>query len=352
VVQCRRRILALAVSAAAIHGAAAPIDLRASDERLLRIELVVFQGLGDSQVDMVRREVDAIWAPQAVRIEWSHAGMPSCVRIVIDRSASALPSLGGDERWSVAATRVVAGQLTPPIYVSVDAAERVVRAASPPYSAPALAGVMVTRVLGRAIAHELAHILLNTRVHAQHGLLRATFTADDFVFAGQEGFRLDAEQLARARQHELLAIPAAAVDATAAPRTIAGTTVVGNVDPQTLQSAIEALPRRPERIVMVDGESTPNAAHRMRGLDAFVPIGSRVIYLRGQSVTLRCAEFEGGACVLALAAVIWHEMAHAEGLGETRAREREEALWRSFVLSGRVDSAAGLSYLAELRRRR
>jgi hypothetical protein len=352
VAQCRRRILALAVSAAIIHGASAAMEAQAGDERRLRIELVVFGGLGESQVDMVRREVDAIWAAQAVRIEWSPVGTPGCVRVVIDRPASMLPSSGGEEQWSVAASRIAAGQVSPPIYVSVDAAERVVRAASPPYSAPALAGIMVTRVLGRAIAHELAHILLNTRVHTRHGLLRATFTADDFVFAGQEGFRLDTEQLARARHHELLVIPAAAVDATGAPRTIAGTTVVGHVDPQTLQSAIEALPRRPERIVMVDGESTANAAHRMRGLDAFVPIGSRIIYLRRQSVTLRCAEFEGGACVLALAAVIWHEMAHAEGLGETRAREREEALWKSFVLSGRVDSAAGLSYLAELRRRR
>jgi len=153
---------------------------------------------------MVRREVDAIWAPQAVRIEWSHAGAPGCVRVVIDRPAPALPSPGGEERWSVAATRVVAGRVSPPMYVSVDAAERVVRAASPPYSAPALAGLMVTRVLGRAIAHELAHILLNTRVHAPHGLLRATFTADDFVFPGLEGFTLDTEQLARARHHELL----------------------------------------------------------------------------------------------------------------------------------------------------
>jgi len=103
---------------------------------------------------------------------------------------------------------------------------------------------------------------------------------------------------------------------------------------------------------MVDDEEAPNAAHRMRDQDAFVPIGSRVIYLRRRSATLRCAEFEGGAGLLALAAVIWHEMAHAEGLDEARAREREEALWEGFVLSGRVDSAAGLTYLGELRRRR
>ncbi len=199
--------MTLAISVATISGAWWPTELRASDERLLRIELVVFRGLGESQVHMVRREVDAIWAAQAVRIEWSRVETTGSVRVLIDRPESVLPALGGNERWSVAATRVVAGHVSPPIYVSLDAAERVVGAASPPYSTPALAGIMVTRVLGRAIAHELAHVLLNTRAHTRHGLLRASFTADDFVFPGREGFRLDDEQLVRARQHELLLTP-------------------------------------------------------------------------------------------------------------------------------------------------
>ncbi len=49
-------------------GVLRPIEVRASDERLLRIELVVFR-LEESQTDMVRREVEAIWAAQAVQIE-------------------------------------------------------------------------------------------------------------------------------------------------------------------------------------------------------------------------------------------------------------------------------------------
>ena len=68
----------------------------------------------------------------------------------------------------------------------------------------------------------------------------------------------------------------------------------------------------------------------------------------------RCAarRTEGGAYLLVLAAVIWHEMAHAEGVDETGARQREEDLWESFVRAGRVESGVGLSYLAELRQRR
>src|SRR5262245_34234816 len=125
-------------------------------------------------------------------------------RVVIDRPTSVLPGTGRQEQWNVAATRVIAGKVSGPIYVSVDAAERVVRSASPQYSTPALSGVMVTRVVGRAMAHELAHFLLNTREHSQQGLLRARVKADDFVSPGLDGFKLDDKQLAQARRHELL----------------------------------------------------------------------------------------------------------------------------------------------------
>ena len=130
----RRTIVALAMCATTIHAAWSPIDVRARDDRLLRIELVVRRGLGESQIRLVRREVDTIWAPQAVRIEWSRGETTGSVRVVIDRPASVLPlaPAGWDEQWSVAATPIVAGQLSGPIYVSVEAAQRVVRAASPP----------------------------------------------------------------------------------------------------------------------------------------------------------------------------------------------------------------------------
>ena len=58
------------------------------------------------------------------------------------------------------------------------------------------------------------------------------------------------------------------------------------------------------------------------------------------------------AYLLMLAAVIWHEMAHAEGLDERHAQEREEDLWKQFVQRSLVDSGVGLTYLNELRRRR
>jgi len=136
-------------------------------------------------------------------------------------------------------------------------------------------------------------------------------------------------------------------------RIVAGTVVDGDIDVRTLRLALEVLPRRPDRIIAVDADAVPPALDKQtRDLDAFVPIGSRVIYLRRDSPTLLAAEYSGGPYVLMLAVVLWHEMAHAEGLDEGRAQQREEDLWKQFVQRALVDSGVGLAYLDELRRRR
>ena len=136
-------------------------------------------------------------------------------------------------------------------------------------------------------------------------------------------------------------------------RILSGTVVNGDIDALTLQAAIEALPRRPERIVVVETKALPPAQEsRLRDLDGFVLRDSRVIYLRRQGPTLLAAEYSGGPYVLMLALIIWHEMAHTEGLDERQAQHREEDLCKEFMRRRLVDSSVGLTYLAELRRRR
>ena len=136
-------------------------------------------------------------------------------------------------------------------------------------------------------------------------------------------------------------------------RIIAGTVVNGDIDARTLTAAIEVLPHRPKRIVVVETKELPLTKEpQLRRLDAFVLCGSSIIYLRRQGATLVAAEYSGGPYVLMLAVVIWHEVAHTEGLDERQAQQREEELWTDFTRRGLVDSVVGLTYLLELRRRR
>jgi hypothetical protein len=87
-------------------------------------------------------------------------------------------------------------------------------------------------------------------------------------------------------------------------------------------------------------------------VEAFANPADRVIYLVRQGVTLQGALKGPGIFDYALAAVIWHEMAHLDGTGETAAQQAEEQLWMQFVLSQRVDRTRGLQYLALLEKRR
>jgi hypothetical protein len=51
-------------------------------------------------------------------------------------------------------------------------------------------------VLGRAVAHEIGHYLLESSWHARYGLMRATIDAREFADLRTGSFRLDRESQA------------------------------------------------------------------------------------------------------------------------------------------------------------
>jgi hypothetical protein len=127
------------------------------------------------------------------------------------------------------------------------------------------------------------------------------------------------------------------------------------VERRALTSALRLLSRLPDRVACLDAtEASPETQAALLGLDAFVVPGNPVIYVVRQSPLLRAAAGAGPSSVYvhALAAVLWHEMAHLDGAGEAEARRREQELWRTFVRDQRVDSVSGLAYLSALEKRR
>ena len=127
------------------------------------------------------------------------------------------------------------------------------------------------------------------------------------------------------------------------PRTIDRTVVAVNRN-APIRAALAALPRTPDRIeVVAADEVLPEIRDRIHQKFGFVLKGSPTIYLIRDSAIIREAERSGGPYLFMLAAVIWHEMAHADGLDEAQARRREEELWRGFVSTRVVESAFGLT---------
>jgi len=75
--------------------------------------------------------------------------------------------------------------------------------------APAEREIYLARLMGRALAHELAHYLLETKGHTPTGLLKAARTAQEFFGLDRSRFLLDASQLtqlsARLRRQAVIA---------------------------------------------------------------------------------------------------------------------------------------------------
>lgn len=124
------------------------------------------------------------------------------------------------------------------------------------------------------------------------------------------------------------------------------------VERAALIEAVRLLPRLPVRVAVLDiSEAGPDVQQVLRKLDAFITKGSPVVYVVKQSVLLRGAVAGSSFHTHALATVIWHEMAHAEGADEREAREREQSLWTRYIRDQRVDRTSALRYLAALDRR-
>ena len=77
-----------------------------------------------------------------------------------------------------------------------------------------------------------------------------------------------------------------------------------------------------------------------------------MVFLIRQGVTLQHALKNRPIFDCALAAIVWHEMAHLDGADEPAAQLAEEKLWEEFIVWRRVESDIGMRYLALLKKRR
>jgi len=87
----------------------------------------------------------------------------------------------------------------PEIYVSYENACRLLEAARGIIGiASGLTGVerelLLARTMGRALAHEMGHYLLASKVHTAGGLMRGSHSASEFFATDQRGFRIDPAQ--------------------------------------------------------------------------------------------------------------------------------------------------------------
>jgi hypothetical protein len=149
-------------------------------------------------------EAERIWQRVGVRLQWPDspprdAAAPLRVLVIARREALN----GKAERWPVGELVPQSGRRALAI-ASIAGAERVLVEAG--YhrlllDRPEPADYRLGLVLGRAVAHEIGHYLLDTPTHAGHGLMRAAIDAREFADPGARTFGLDDSAGAWLRDH-------------------------------------------------------------------------------------------------------------------------------------------------------
>ena len=142
-------------------------------------------------------EAASIWSAAGIAVDWRRAdpstalGSPNLIVIVDDEIG-----LLKDDGWSLGWIGFDPGGLPErTIHLSRSNGMRLIETAGKYSSLPTRAQeILVGRALGRALAHEIGHYLLQTQAHSPVGLMRARRSVDDFFAAARIGMDLTPEQ--------------------------------------------------------------------------------------------------------------------------------------------------------------
>lgn len=145
----------------------------------------------------LQNEVESIWRESHVRMRWlgdkgETVATPALTMLVTPR---AVASCCADRpRWTVGELLRFEGAGAIAV-ASITGAERVVDESQQfgLIDGPAFSEHRLGLVLGRALAHEIGHYVLQTNTHAQYGLMRENIDAREFADLRADSFHLDRE---------------------------------------------------------------------------------------------------------------------------------------------------------------
>lgn len=152
----------------------------------------VRQALVTARPSLASADVDVAWLVCDGTARCAHPLRPGDLAVRLVRSPHA--AFGGLLPLGDAVIHPVAGGVLATVYV--DRVEALARAAGTP----------VPTLMGRAIAHELGHLLLASRAHRKYGLMRAVWSIDevsrsrstDWAFTRDDARAIHARRAARA----------------------------------------------------------------------------------------------------------------------------------------------------------
>jgi hypothetical protein len=153
----------------------------------------------DAMVNRICTEAEAIWAPAGMAFEWTRdASNEDASRLAIEVTIDdRRPPVGRD--GALGWLTFTGDHPDRVIHLSRASAEDLLR------GSPGLIDATITsheafiaRALGRALAHEMGHYILRSKVHTPRGLMRAAWTSSQTFAVSRDGFALTAQERATA----------------------------------------------------------------------------------------------------------------------------------------------------------
>lgn len=191
---------------AALIGVSVPVVAAAQtpDQRPLVIVCLALSAklaLEPLVAERLLMEVQTIWKVLGADIRSLEHSDDSCARIVVIKAdREALPEDVAHQN-ALGWVPFAAGHARQLLFLRASRARMMVAAVLTGVNPDALTKLMLARLLGRTVAHELGHVLLDSSSHADSGLMRAHYRADDVLRLRPSAYTLDAAERARLFTH-------------------------------------------------------------------------------------------------------------------------------------------------------
>jgi hypothetical protein len=142
-------------------------------------------------------ESNAIWIQHGVGIRWMAQSGGRCDRLIAVKGDQEALAEDATSESALGWVPFVEGRARHVVFLRVDRARLMVNALSPGTRPDGLTELLVAKLLGRSLAHELGHVLLNIRSHEKSGLMRARYHASEVLSIPTPAYTLNAVERAR-----------------------------------------------------------------------------------------------------------------------------------------------------------
>ena len=145
----------------------------------------------------VMEEIRTIWTPLGVVIRAVEQADESCVRIIVVKADVEARLEDVADPNALGWVPFVAGRARQLVFIKPGRARLLIDALSPGTRPEALTGLLLAKLIGRTLAHEVGHVLLNSMRHEKAGLMREQYRAADVLRLPPSSYTLNPSERSR-----------------------------------------------------------------------------------------------------------------------------------------------------------